>query len=230
MAEGQVQVLDAALDGDLPVAGVGVLPQGAVAQTCEVAPGEEPVDGGHVLGERWRLAVDVDEDVVEPLAAAHGPQAQFLATEARGLVHPLATNVRGRAQGAVEAVGPGVPGAAQGVADAARLQEHAHAPVAADIVEAAHRARAVAQHDERPARKLDRHGVARIGDIGPDGDGRPDAREQLSPLQLVEAGAVAAPGQPDGRPGRPVERLARWVVEELFEGRVRHAVSSIGRA
>ena len=115
-----------------------------------------------------------------------------------------------------------MPGATDDIAEAAGRRHQPHAAVAADIVEAADLAGPVAQHDERPAREIDRHGIARVRQLGADRDRSPGAREQLLPFELVEIGAVGAARKPDGGTRGPAKGLDGRAVQEVLEPWLMH--------
>jgi hypothetical protein len=65
-----------------------------------------------------------------------------------------------------------------------------HAAMAADVVEDAHRARVVAQHQERLAEEGERFRVADLGHVGADADGGPGRLQAGAVLGAMVAGSV----------------------------------------
>src|SRR4029077_21023006 len=92
-----------------------------------------------------------------------------------------------------EIIGPGMPGAGEARASFGRLCHHTDRPVAADIEEAADLSILVAQQENWPAGELHWERVAGIGDVGGEGGGAPDAREEAMLLHLEELSREDAP-------------------------------------
>src|SRR5258708_36733893 len=86
----------------------------------------------------------------------------------------------------MEAVGPAVIGAAQGRLALDRRAQYRRAAVPADIVEGANLALAVAQENERHAGRVDRHGVAGVGDLVGESDADPVPAENELALESEE--------------------------------------------
>jgi hypothetical protein len=93
-----------------------------------------------------------------------------------------AADVRGALERAVEAVEPRVVGAAQAGLDPRGGVDEPAPAVAADVVEHARGAVAVAQQDQRPAEQFHRLDIARLRRVASEADGGPGAREELVAL------------------------------------------------
>ena len=106
---------------------------------------------------RRRLVGEADEDQSGDDADVHPLQAEALLVEAGRLV-------AGVQQRAVGGVGPLVV-AAHDVADRARLDQHARAPMPADIVQRPHHLVVVAEDDDRVRADVDGDVVARVRDL-----------------------------------------------------------------
>ena len=154
MAPGQMVILDRALDGDLPVAGIAAFPASAMAHDREVVAGEEALEGADMVGEVRCLAVDIDEDIVVPARDPDRAQAELGLVEARRAAQLVAAEIRRGNEPPLEIVGPAMPGAAQHGAALAGLRQEPHAAVPADIVEGGDAAVALAHQGERPAGEI----------------------------------------------------------------------------
>ena len=223
VAPGDVVVLDRALDGDLPVAGVFSAPMPTEANVREIVVADQRVERCDVLLERPRRTVDIDEQQIMPNADSDGTQVEAGRVDAGLGARPFAPDARRAHELALQVVGPGVPRASQGGRALARRLQHPHGAVAADVVESAHFAVAPAHQHEGPAGEVGGHGVARIGDIAREADGAPQSREQAALLEREELGAVGASGETDGLARRPIQGREVALIQEVGERRSRHS-------
>ena len=229
--------LDVVLHGELPVRLDVEAHRAGMAHGREVVVGETFGRRGEVFGERRRLAVGVDEDPVVPDLGPHRHQARCVLAGLHDVVAVAAVEMGPRAQGAVQAVGPGMVGAGQQLQTRTGLGDHHRAAMAADVVEDAHGALAVTQQEQGHARGLDRHGIARFGNLMGETRDEPGAGEQAFVFEFLPAlRGVADIGQGAGLrdgAGHGVQRIGTEQVGDLgptgTEGNTRSVHRGISR-
>ena len=199
----------------LPVAlHVEIQPAG-MAQGGEVVGCGAPGEGLPMLLEGRRLAGDVDEDEVVPQRMAHRHQPRRVGAGV-AVVAAAAVEMRPCAQPAVQPVGPAVIGAGQQLPVPARRGHHHRAAMAADVVEDADGALAVAQDEQRHAGHLHRAGIALAGDVVAEAGQHPGAREDALVLRLQPVGTgVAAVGKAAALAGGGIEAGQHVVVQDV---------------
>ncbi len=190
MADGHVIRLEVIIHRDFPIDAPSLFGNGLQGHHVF-----EPI-GQELLGQfapdprhGRRVAGQADEDETEGNIRAHRTQAMFGAIESRE------TLANGHAdQAAVVPVRPAVVGAGNGRGTVSRAVQQARAAMPADIVKAAYRTIAIAQHHDAFRAQIEGFVVARLGngiDMAHDLPARHQNAFEFEPGQL---GVVVNPG------------------------------------
>jgi len=96
-------------------------------------------------------------------------------------------------------------------------------------VEGADPAVAAPHQDQRPAGQIDRHHIARFGQIAREGDGAPEPGKQMRLFQGVKGVAVTAPRQATRLAGRAKKRRAFALRQKVGKGLFGHFMPPTSR-
>src|SRR6056297_2777282 len=201
MHPGQVVALAVILDREFPVGLDFELEPAVVAAVIErqVEFGPAGDEVGHRLVKRRGVARDVDPDDIAPDMAADLVEAKLIAANGLVGVVPRPADMRRGDKRALGRVAPGMIGAANGTFDLAGFLDEDHAAMSADVLKDPDVAVLVTDQQQRHAEKFQRLGIARLGDIGGDGEPGPLAEQQRVLFFLIDRRVdVMRVGQPVG--------------------------------